>query len=186
MRFKGQNEDGVQFGGVPRDRKTALWMCVRARSPSKTIAVRRRDPPLIGSVKARRGRSGLDRRSNEVWIEVSWAEMRGRDLEDVPEVETRYGSPSFTVDARSFSSFSVGRSTGLSSNVKRIYREVGQLPSRGTGFLTLPSLGNLKVNSRSPGSPRGWCEESAKFTVEKKRFRRETSAMNSTAVRRYT
>jgi len=71
------------------------------------------------------------------------------------EVETWYGSPSFTVDAGSSSSLFLDRSTGLNSNVKRIYREVGQLPSRGTGFLTLPSLGNLKVNSRSQSRPRG-------------------------------
>lgn len=50
------------------------------------------------------------------------------------------------------------RSAGLSSNVKRIYRKVGQPPSRGASFLALLCSENLKVNSRpraSSGVERG-------------------------------
>lgn len=172
--------NSAMFRGIGKNGRRGA----RHPPPPRKHRSNRRHPSLIGSNGAWR-MEDLGRRGNEVWIEVSWAKCADAGIpKTFTGVETRYGSPSFTVDVGSFSSFSVGRSAGLSSNVKRIYREVGQLPSRGPGFLTLPSSGNLKVNSQ-PRSPRGWSEESAKFTVEKKRFRRETSTTNSTAACRY-
>lgn len=145
MRFKSRNENGVQFGNVPRDRKPAGTVeCAKPLETHRSLST------SVANWFHRNIVTEYDAR-----IEVGRnARARSRNLEDVSEVEIRYGGPSFTVDAGSFSSFSVGRSTGLSSNVKRIYREVGQLPSRGTGFLTLPSMGNLKVNWQ-PWSLRG-------------------------------
>lgn len=176
-----QNEDGVN---------SAVFREIEKRLGWSTREVLRNRRSLLASVTNWYHQSATmenpDRWNNELLIEVSKVKCtpsRPSRSQRRSKVETRYGSPSFTVDAGSSSSFSLDRSTGLSSNVKRVYREVGQLPSRGTGFLTLPSLGNLKVNSRLKSRPRGWSEESAKFTVEKKRFRRETSAMNSAAVR---
>lgn len=119
-------------------------------------AAARRHPSLIGTIKARRRVRvvGVMKYESKLVKRNGRADAISRFRRRF-EVETRYESPSFTVDAASSSSFSLGRSTGLSANVKRIYREVGQLPSHGTSFLTLPSSRNLKVNSRPQSCSRG-------------------------------
>jgi len=107
----------------------------------------RQYPSLIGFIKAWKRKIG--RRSNRVIYNKS--KLDGESCECDSAISKafrrrdsvgRFQARSFTVDAGTSSSLSLGRSAGLSSNVKHIYRKVGQPPSHGTSFLAL--LGKFK------------------------------------------